>query len=129
MLFKVRFNDGSVFNGRNDIKESLWNEIPDKEIKAVIFTLPDGNILILKDYEAYGNMFEATRNFYGSNAYKVRYRYFLGKKRDKTISYRLTLFENKDSRFKIGDITRREYDFGKEWYGKPYADWKKGIIK
>jgi len=129
MLYRVRFKDGSVFDGGDDYKKTKWLEIPDdKEIQYVSFILPDGNLLILKDYEQFNHIVEATQDVYGSTKFIIRYQYLMAKKRNKVISYRITLFEDKDSRFKIGDITRREYEWGKEYSGKPTTGWKKGII-
>ena len=127
MLYRVRFDDGSIFEGGNTYKETKWLEIPDKKIKAISFYLPDGNILTLRNYEEYNHIIEATQDVYKSNKFTIRYQYLMGKKENKVISYRITLFQSQDSRYKIGDITRREYEYGKEYNGKATSGWHKGI--
>ena len=127
-LYKVLFADGSYFDGGNNYKNTKWLYIPkDKEIKQIVFALPDGNLLVLRDYEEYNHFIEATQNIYGDYKFTLRYQYLLGRKGDKIISYRITLFQTKDSRYSIGDITRREYEWGKEYNNKPTKGWKKGI--
>lgn len=129
MLYRVRFKDGTVFNGGKQYKDTKWNEIPDKEILAITFSLPNGDFLTLKDYEEYNHFYEATQDVYGSNKFTLRYRYLLGRTENKVTSYRITLFHTKDDKYRIGDITRREYEYGKEYSGKPTKGWKKGVIK
>ena len=103
MLYRVRFKDGSVFDGGQEYKNTKWLEISnDKEIQYISFVLPDGNLLILKDYEAYNHFIEATQDVYGSRKFTIRYRYFMGKKLNKVISYRIALFEDKDVVLKLG---------------------------
>jgi hypothetical protein len=127
MLYQVRFLDNTVFNGGEIHTNSKWKEIPIKPIKQITFCLPDGNLLTLRDYEEYNHFYEATKDFFGSSKFTQRYLYLMGKKNGKVKSYRVTLFETKDSKFKIGDITSREYESGKEYSGKPTAGWKTGI--
>lgn len=130
MLYKIKFKDDTIFNGGNSLKDSKWNEIPEnKEIESLIYSLPDGNLIILREYEAYNHLVEATQNFYGSDNVKetIRAIYLMGLEKGVVTSYRITLYEIKDSKYKIGDITRREYPIGKEYYGAPTRGWKKGI--
>jgi len=128
MFFKVRYEDGTEFTSKGNYKDTKWKDIPDdKNIRAIYFFLPDNNILTLHDYESYNHIIEATQDIYNSNKFTIRYQYLMCKKGDKVISYRITLFQNKDARYRIGDITRREYNFGKEYNNKPTKGWKKGI--
>ncbi len=127
MLYQVMFQDGTTFNGGKSYKKTLWNEIPDKPIKQISFRLPDGNYFTLRGYEAYNHFIEATQDVYGSNRFTLRYQYFMGKLKDKVVSFRVSLFQTKDSKYKIGDITRREYIFGREYANKSTKGWKQGI--
>jgi hypothetical protein len=129
MLYQVQFEDGSIYNGGNSYKETKWNDIPDKSIKQIAFTLPDGNLLVLRGYEKFNHFCEATQDIYGSNKFTLRYQYLMGKLGDKVISYRITLFQIQDARYRIGDITRREYEYGKEYNNRPTNGWKEGIKK
>lgn len=129
MLYQVSFGDKSTFEGGNSYKKTKWNEIPDKPIKKISFALPDGNLFTLSGYEAYNHMVEATQDVYGSNKFTLRYQYFMGKIKGKVVSFRMSLFQTRDSKYKVGDITRREYPFGQEYAGKATKGWKKGIIK
>jgi hypothetical protein len=129
MLYQVQFTNGKIFNGGDSYKVTNWKEMPDLEIKSIAFLLPDGNLLVLKDYEEYNHIVEATQDVYGSTKFTLRYQYLMGRKNNKVTSYRIVLFETKDSKFKIGDITRREYEYGKEYSGSGTKGWKKGITK
>ena len=126
MLYQVIFDDKSTFNGGNSYKNTGWNNMPDKPIKQISFSLPDGNLLTLRGYEAYNHFIEATQDVYGSNKFTLRYQYLMGKINGKVVSFRISLFQTKDSKYKIGDITRREYPFGQEYTGKATKGWKKG---
>ena len=127
MLYQVQFENGSVYDGGDSYRETKWNDIPDKSIRQIVFHLPDGNALVLKEYDEFNHFCEATQDIYGSNKFTLRYQYLMGKLGDKVISYRITLFQTKDARYKIGDITRREYEWGKEYNNKPTKGWKKGL--
>jgi len=129
MLFQVQFNDGSSYQGGEDYKNTKWLSIPDKQIRQIAFSLPDGNLLVLRGYDEFNHFCEATQDVYNSTKFTIRYQYLMGRLGDKVISYRVTLFEGKNNKFKIGDITRREYEWGKEYNQKPTKGWKKGIIK
>ena len=101
-----------------------------KAIKQISFRLPDGNWLTLKDYDEYNHIIEATRDFYGKKIISsIRFQYLMGRVENKVVSYRIVLFQSIDSKYKIGDITRREYEWGKEYSGKSTQGWKRGIKK
>jgi hypothetical protein len=127
MLYQILFEDRTIFEGSNTYFDKKWSEMPDKNIAQIGFRLPDGNWLTLKGYEAYNHFIEATQDIYGSNKFILRYQYIMGKRGDKVHSYRITLFQDKDEKYHLGDITRREYKFGEEYSGKPTAGWKSGI--
>lgn len=66
------------------------------------------------------------------NCKSGKWKYIMGLKEGTVTSYRISLdgIDGKD-KYQLGDITRRQYPKGKEYRGKPIADfvWKKGIIK
>jgi len=133
MLYRIIFTDETDFIGIS-YKNTRWNKIPDKSIKQINFFLPDGNIFTLHGFEEYNHFIEATNDFYAGkknnqNVGKtiLRFQYLMGRLGDKVVSYRITLYQSDTSKYKTGDITRRVYQFGKEYNGKPTLGWKKGI--
>lgn len=116
---KVLLGDNSVLIG-GKFEDSKFAEI-DKPIKKLEYQLPKGGSLVLEGFEWYNHIIEGVQPI-GSKP-MVQYLYLMGKKGNNVTSYRITMFETTDSKFKIGDITVREY-------GKEYADkiggWKIG---
>jgi hypothetical protein len=55
-MYKVLFADGSEFSG-GDIFESRWNEMPDKPIASLQYSL-FGVSLALRGFEAYNHVLE-----------------------------------------------------------------------
>lgn len=134
MLYQIIFSDDSTFNSGESIYDTKWDEIPDKEIKAIEYFLPDGNFIVLHDYKAYAHVVEATMDFYGPNKmkkeHKVHNAYIMGLNNcNEVISYRITLRDSNSQRYRIGDITRRQYPKGKEFRGQEVSEkvWKKGV--
>lgn len=134
-LFIVIFSDNSSYKGKNGLLDTGWAAVPLKKIKRIFLRLPDNNVLTLQDYEKYNIMIEGTKDILrvsGKNIKqinanpRIEYIYFMGLKNGIVTSYRITMFEGKPGKdkFKKGDITRREYELGKEWYGKPTTGWK-----
>jgi hypothetical protein len=111
-LFHIVFEDDSFFMGGNSYYETKWKEIPNKTIKRIFYTLPDGNNLCLHGYKQYFHMIEAVKDLIGKEKGKVKlqYVYIMGKTNDIVDSYRITLFETEDSKYKIGDIVKRQFD-------------------
>ena len=134
-LFKIIFQDNSEFIGGNSLYQSKWDSIPkDKGISSLLYYLPDGNALQLTGYEAYAHVVEATMNLYRKFGVRgktvIRNVYIMGLKNGIVTSYRITLYESdKNSKYKIGDILRREYKKGIEFRGQKVADhkWKDGV--
>ncbi len=115
-LYIVEFNDGTSFEG-GTISDTKWLDIADKKIKRIFYRLPDGNFLCLEDYEKYFHMIEVTMDITGKEKGKtnLEYAYIMGKRGRVVTSYRIALFKevschHGDSRYKLGDITRREFD-------------------
>ena len=117
-LFVVIFEDGKHYTGNTSYLETGWLGIlPNKPIKRIFYRLPDYNYLCLEGYEKYFHMIEATNDLTGRNKGKtvIRYAYIIGKRENKVESYRISLFENKDSKYKIGDIVKREFDLNSKF--------------
>ena len=131
-MYKVIFVDGTTYECGN-YYDNIWKSMPDKPIKQVNFVLPDGNLFVMHSYAAYNYIVEATTDIYAGaknsqNIGKVvlRYQYFMGRKGDKVCSYRVSLYVpiKKTAKYLAGDITRRIYEFGKEYNGQPTTGWK-----
>ncbi len=119
-LYIAEFNDGTSFEG-GTISDTKWLNIPNKKIKRIFYRLPDGNFLCLEDYEKYFHMIEATVDMTGKEKGKtnIEYAYIMGKRGRVVTSYRIALFKQTschhgDSRYKLGDITRREYEINSD---------------
>ena len=110
-LFKIIFTDNTICYGGNYYKTN-WLQFPYKKIKQIFYRLPDDNYLFLHNYDKYYHMMEAVMDFNGKAKDKqlLQYAYIMGKKDKEVSSYRITLFENKDSRYKIGDIVIRKFN-------------------
>ena len=117
-LYTIIFKNGDTYIGGKDRYNSGWLGIlPNKPIKRIFYRLPDYNYLCLEGYEKYFHMIEATNDLTGRNKGKtvIRYAYIIGKRENKVESYRISLFENKDSKYKIGDIVKREFDLNSKF--------------
>ena len=135
-LFQVVFHDKTVFHGGVSNSNTRWMEIPHKAIKRIFFLLPSGDYLCLGGYEKYNRFIEATKDWMRvggkkgmeklNNEPKIEYIYLMGLKNGIVTSYRVAMREGKPGKdkFRKGDVTRREYKLGKEWYGKPTTGWK-----
>ena len=118
-IFQVVFEDDSVFKGGTEFTDTKWLQIPNKKIKRVFYKLPDDNFLCLSGYENYFHMCEATQDWMRMTGNKstrlnvkprIEYAYIMGRKNDIVTSYRITLFHEKNNKYKIGDIVRREFN-------------------
>jgi len=102
-LFVAVLEDESIYTG-GDYYKTKWIEIPDKKIKRLFYTLPDGNHLCLDMYDKYYHFIEGTNDLNGKNNGKVNleYAYIMGSKNDKVICYKINL--------KNSNIERIEYN-------------------
>lgn len=91
-LYQIIFIDNSTFVGGN-YQHTKWNEMPNKKIKRIFYTLPDGDHLSLSGYEEYYHMIEATQDLIGKNKgfVKLRYAYIMGKIGTKVVLYKIGL--------------------------------------
>jgi len=102
-LFVAVLEDESIYTG-GDYYKTKWTEIPDKKIKRLFYTLPDGNHLCLDMYDKYYHFIEGTNDLNGKNNGKVNleYAYVMGSKNDKVVCYKINL--------KNSNIERIEYN-------------------
>ena len=120
-------NDETVRGNPLGNRDSLWTSLPDKPIKALEYTLPHGNDSIkLCGYEEYLHMVEVCMPM-GGNA-MIEHVYLMGKIGNLVTSYRITILQKtQNDRYKIGDITVRVLEFGKEYRGGVTTGWRLGI--
>jgi hypothetical protein len=64
-IFRIVFQDSSVFFGGNSIQKSLWLEIPDKPIARLEYFIFNGEGLILEGFESYLCFVEADTKIAG----------------------------------------------------------------
>lgn len=127
LRFIVHYEDGETFEGNSlGSRDSLWSTSPDKPIKALEYTLPYGNdSLKLSGYQEYLHMIEACMAVGGNT--NIENIYLMGRTDNRVISYRITILQRKTAdRYKIGDITVRILEKGKEYRGGMTAGWKQG---
>lgn len=124
-LFVAIAKSGKRFIGSENYFKPNWKEIPDEEtIDKVFYRLPDNNYLTLHNYEKYLYLVEGTKDANGKNRgiLKIRNLYFMALRNGIVDSYRISIFRNKQDRYKIGDLTKRQYKW--EDIKNKYTGWK-----
>lgn len=127
LRFIAHYEDEVIPGNPLGNRDSLWTSLPNKPIEALEYTLPHANDSIkLSGYEEYLHMVEA-RMFMGGNTI-IEHVYLMGRIGSKIVSYRITILQKKQTdRYKVGDITVRVLDKGKEYRGGATSGWKAGI--
>lgn len=130
-IYKITFKDASVFYGGETIIKSKWNEIPDKAIACLEYFIDNNSSIILKDFDSYNHLIEATKALYGPKGTSfnnvLHNIYIMGVKGSRVTSYRIALKgKSGNDKYHKGDITRREVELGKEFRGAPTINWKRG---
>ena len=122
-LFIAILKSGKQYIGSNDYFNPKWKNIQEK-VERVFFRLPDDNFFVLHDYEKYLYLVEGIKDLNGINKgiLKIENLYFMGLKNGIVDSYRITMFEKGNQRYKIGDITKRQYKWEK--IKNKYIGWK-----
>lgn len=115
-LYVVIFEDGQQFVGGSDFFDTKWREIPNKQISRIFYNLPSGDCICLNGYEKYYHMIEAIKDFTGHEKGKIKlqYAYIMGKKKNIVTSYRITLFQEQNDKYKLGDIVVRNFDINND---------------
>lgn len=123
-IFKAVLADGEFIGG--NLKHTKWSKCPEG-ICSLEVKLPYGDFLKLSEYEMFNFFIGASKSIRGGEI-TINHIYALGKKEDLVTSYRITLISSDISRHKLGDITVRQFPFGKEGMGRtPTSGWKSGI--
>ncbi len=118
-LYSIIFEDKTNFIGGTSYFDTHWMSIPNKKIKRIFYRLPNNDHICLSGYEKYYYMMEGTKDWMRiakkgitilKNKPKVEYAYIMGRRGDNVISYRITLLNKKDDKYKMGDITLRIFN-------------------
>jgi len=123
-LFYVIFENNTCFKGGENYKDTLWKAIPNKPIKRIFYKTPYNDHICLSGYQRYYHIIEATMDLSGKNKGKenIEYAYIMGHKRDKVISYRISLMNN------VGNISCKIFDKESNFIkGLNKQGWKTGI--
>lgn len=124
-LFTVIFKDKSHFVGGMDQYETNWMNIPiNKPIQRIFYRLPSNDYLCLENYDKYFRMSEACKDLNGKKKGEVRlqYEYIMCLKNDTVRSYRITLHNYKNDKFKPCDITTRIFNINDDKISKLNVD-------
>ena len=114
-LYTVVFEDKSVYVG-GTIFDTKWLDIPNKIINRIFYKLPNGDFLCLGGYSKYFHYIEAVQDLTGKERgkTKIEYAYIMGRKGNKVKSYRITLINKPFDKYKLGDITVRDFNINDE---------------
>jgi hypothetical protein len=112
-MYKIIFEDGEIFEGGKDLKNSGWNDMPDKPIESIEYTLL-GRTLVLENYESYNHHVMVANILFANLSGIIR---VIIEARKKDIVTRFTF-----------DLVKKEYSI----IEVPYVEnattgWKKGI--
>ena len=125
MHFIARYGDEKIQGNPLGNPDTGWKSLPNKPITSLEYVLPHGDRLILKGYEEYIHMVEAFQHM--GHRPMISNLFLMGKKSGFVTSYRVTIFQSKkDDRYKVGDITVRRIEDGKEYRRSAVSGWRKG---
>lgn len=115
-MYTITFQDGEIWRGGN-IENSKWNEMPNKIIDKISYTLHKQTIDI-SGYESYNHLVERTQNILDGKT-KITKIFLLAKDGAIVIKF---IFD-----FNIKKWNTEGGIFGQEYYNKPTSGWKKGL--
>jgi len=130
-MYLVTFADGSIFEGGNP-HDSKWNDIPDKPIKSIEYSLTPFMKYLFKDFESYSHVVERVRGV-NKSLETITKVIIMGKVGNKV--YQI-MMDNKGSVFQLVVASGKEYSPESKmldgkfngWYNaKPVGGWKRGI--
>jgi len=126
-IYRVSFQNGEEFLG-GSIQFPKWTKCPDLGIKSFELILPYDDRIVLSNYEKYNFFIGAIKPLVGEKKLTIIHLFTMGCKKNLVTSYRVTLLSRDKGKHRIGDMTVRQFPFGKEGMGRnPTSGWKKGI--
>jgi len=117
MSYKVIFIDGAEFQG-GEVENSKWNEMPDKPIKTIEYTLGIQTI-VMTNYEAYNHIVERVQIVNKESKTNISKLILMLKKGDDVLNF---IYDYKKNKF-YPEIS----EYGKEYNKKPVNGWKTGV--
>jgi len=116
-MYKIIFEDNSEFQG-GDFEDSKWNEIPQKPIKRLEYTLVK-ETLVFENFEAYNHLVERVKfvNRIGGKITKV---ILMAVNKEKVIKI---IYD-----FQSRKILQKYCILGQEYQGRSTTGWKSGIF-
>ena len=115
MLYRVTFTTGETFNGGN-LKNSLWNKIPDKPIQKIEYYILEKPIL-LQNCQAYNHLIEKEKLF--NQGEIISKTFLMGKINNEVLIYEFDLIHLK--------VAFYSTKWNEEYYNKATTGWKRGI--
>jgi len=114
-LYTIIFEDKTTYYG-GSIFDTKWLDIPKKKINRIFYRLPSGDFLCLGNYDKYFHYIEAVQDLTGRERgkTKIEYAYLMGKRGRVVTSYRITLINKPFDKYRLGDVTVREFDINDE---------------
>jgi len=110
-LFTVIFKDKTMYEGNTTYQETGWLQIPNKPIASIVYRLPDFNHLVLSNYDHYFHMVTCMMDITGDRRgiSTIQHACLMGVRCGKVDSYRITLLELLNGRYRLGDIVKRSF--------------------
>ena len=71
MLFKIIFEDNTVFEGGDSLFDTRWTKVPDKKIRTIVYFMPLGSALVLSGFSRVHHFIEALTDQTGENRGKT----------------------------------------------------------
>jgi hypothetical protein len=94
-LFTLIFSDNSKFIGE-DLKTTKWQEIPDKSIRSIFYSLPSGDMLCLANFKRIYHYIEVTEDITGGRRgiVNLEFSHLLIERENKILHYKINLKNN-----------------------------------
>ena len=127
-IYKIVFEDNSIFEGGHNLFNTKWMEIPNKKIKKLLYRLPAGDYLCMGGYEEYFHRVEALTDISGKEKGKTKLQsiFLYGKKDKKVVVYQIGLMKG----INLGLIYKKIVNIEDEQIKKLNRNnWKRGGVK
>lgn len=117
-MYKVTFTDGTEFDG-GEPEQSMWDCLPSKPIKSVVYWLKDSPKYSFSDFEEYNHCVERVRGVNTGTDF-ISLVIIMGRIKNRVYQMIFDL--------KTGEIKQDVPKYGEEYKGRPLTGWKFGIL-
>jgi hypothetical protein len=117
MNYTIKFSDGEIWKG-GDINNSRWNEMPNKNIVEINFSL-GGKKIKLVNYNSYNLLIVHAMHIFTKENTIIKI--ILLAEENKTV-------EKFEFNFKHNNLNRSLCELNKEFNNKPTTGWKTGVV-